>query len=416
MLALFRREVVEQHRLAYRGEILLVRPLSLRVTAIFAVFFVVATGIYLSFGEYAQKAHVIGYLVPTSGFDRVTSTGSGVIKERVVKEGQQVHQGDGLLVVAVDRVSTSGGQTQATIGEQLRHRLDTLDDELSKQKIFFQERRAVLDQRVRGYDDELKQLDGEIATQRERVLLAGSVEKKYRKLSSSGLVPAIQVDEKADEALTQKTRLEELARNRISLQRDLNTAHTDRNELPMQEKSRLVGIERDIATIKQDVAENEAHREIVIVAPRDGIVNTLMVDVGQAVTANQPLLTILPPDMHLEVQLFATSKSVGLIKPGQSVALRYQAFPYQKFGYRHGRIARVAQVPVQPSELPLPLPNASEALYRITVEPDSQTIVAFGSPAALQPGMMVDADIQLYRRRLIEWLFEPLLSLSAPGG
>ena len=414
MLSLFRHEVAEQHHLAYRGEILVVRPLSLRVTALFAAVFIAAAGLYLLCGEYTQKAHVVGYLVPASGFDRVASTASGTIKKRMVTDGQQVRQGDGLLIVAVDRVSTSGGETQATVGEQLRHRLDSLDDELSKQRAFFRERHAALDQRIREYEDELQQLDREADTQRERVSLASNVEKKFRGLSSSGLIPAIQVDEKKDEALSQKARLEELARSRLSLRRELNAARADANELPMQEKSRIAGIERDMAVIKQDIAENEAHREIAITAPRDGVVNTLMVDVGQAVTVNQPLLTILPVDMNLEVQLFAPSRSIGFIKPGQAVALRYQAFPYQKFGRRQGRVVQVAQVPMQPSELPLPLPNAGEALYRITVEPDSQAIAAFGNPAALQPGMMVDADILLYRRRLIEWLFEPLFKLSSP--
>jgi membrane fusion protein len=51
-------------------------------------------------------------------------------------------------------------------------------------------------------------------------------------------------------------------------------------------------------------------------------------------------------------------------------------------------------------------------LYRITVALDQQSVQAYGQPQALSPGMAVDADVLLDRRRLIEWLFEPVLGLA----
>ena len=42
----------------------------------------------------------------------------------------------------------------------------------------------------------------------------------------------------------------------------------------------------------------------------------------------------------------------------------------------------------------------------------AQAIDAYGKPEPLKAGMQVEADILLDRRRLIEWIFEPLLSLS----
>ena len=54
-----------------------------------------------------------------------------------------------------------------------------------------------------------------------------------------------------------------------------------------------------------------------------------------------------------------------------------------------------------------------EPLYRIKAALAAQ-IDRRLRPAAsrLQPGMQVEADILLDRRRLIEWIFEPLLSLA----
>ena len=60
----------------------------------------------------------------------------------------------------------------------------------------------------------------------------------------------------------------------------------------------------------------------------------------------------------------------------------------------------------------MPPDGAREPLYRIKVELATQAIAAYGIDEPLQPGMQVEADIQLDRRRLVEWVFEPLLSLA----
>jgi membrane fusion protein len=51
-------------------------------------------------------------------------------------------------------------------------------------------------------------------------------------------------------------------------------------------------------------------------------------------------------------------------------------------------------------------------MYRVTVALAAQRVTAHGRALPLQPGMRVDADILLERRRLIEWVLEPLYSIS----
>ena len=106
--------------------------------------------------------------------------------------------------------------------------------------------------------------------------------------------------------------------------------------------------------------------------------------------------------------------------------LRYQAFPYQKFGHHPGQVLQVSRTPLQAAELAsLPLsigavsgasaegvqPQA-EPLYRITVALDEQSVQAYGVAQPLVAGMQLEADVLLDRRRLIEWIFVPLLSVT----
>ena len=83
---------------------------------------------------------------------------------------------------------------------------------------------------------------------------------------------------------------------------------------------------------------------------------------------------------------------------------------------------QVSRTPLQQSELAgLPLPGSvsgtalgsnGEPLYRITVALDEQSVQAYGQTQPLAAGMQLDADVLLERRRLIEWIFEPLLSVA----
>ena len=99
--------------------------------------------------------------------------------------------------------------------------------------------------------------------------------------------------------------------------------------------------------------------------------------------------------------------------------LRYQAYPYQKFGHARGKVLSVAKTALPSNEISA-LGNIggngngqnSEPLYRINVSLDSQTITAYGQPQALQAGMLLDADVLQDTRHLYEWVLEPLLSLT----
>jgi len=143
----------------------------------------------------------------------------------------------------------------------------------------------------------------------------------------------------------------------------------------------------------------------------------VLAQVGQTVTPSVAMASLLPANARLQAQLFAPSSAVGFVRPKQKVQLRYQAFPYQKFGHQTGAVALVSRAPLQGAELAgLPMQAstnaASEPLYRITVTLDQQSVAAYGQAQALVPGMQLEADVLLDRRRLIEWLFEPVLGIA----
>ncbi|RTL39040.1 MAG: hypothetical protein EKK53_18050 [Burkholderiales bacterium] len=124
---------------------------------------------------------------------------------------------------------------------------------------------------------------------------------------------------------------------------------------------------------------------------------------------------------ELQAQLFAPSRTAGFVQPGQEVYLRFQAFPFQKFGMAKGSVVAVSRSPIAPSDLPsgqtqaiVTAAQANEPMYRITVQLPRQTINTYGRETALAAGMSVDADVRQDNRKIVEWLLEPALAVLRP--
>ena len=81
---------------------------------------------------------------------------------------------------------------------------------------------------------------------------------------------------------------------------------------------------------------------MTIVAPKDAVISTIMVSKGQSISDNVIIATLLPENPKLEANLFIPSSAIGFIKVGLPVSIRYDAFPYQKFGQQKGIIDEIS--------------------------------------------------------------------------
>jgi membrane fusion protein len=218
--------------------------------------------------------------------------------------------------------------------------------------------------------------------------------------------------------LDQDAKLGLLERSRIAANRDRLALKGELEELPLRSQADIANIEREIGTLDQQLAEAEARREIVVPAPARGTVTAIQAELGGRPNSSVPLLSIVPTGSKLQAHLFTPSRAIGFLRPGQRVLLRFQAYPYQKFGHYEGVLASVSGSAVNPGELPAQLAGltslvgTSEPVYRITVSLTSQTVTVYGRPVPLQPGMQLDAEIMIERRRLIEWVLDPLYTLT----
>lgn len=416
--SLFRPEVFAEQQSQWLGTILLAPRLSHRLFTLFALFATITILSLLFFATYTRKARISGWLVPQQGLVRVFAPQSGVITALYVQEGVTVRKGDRLLALSAELQSAALGATQSEIARHLQARRDSLAAErLQHQRLTEQQTRA-LSARSAALQAEQNQLERELVTQRARLELAGKSEARHQELLQRGFVSDQRAQEAQEDRLDQDLRLRSLERSQMTMQRDRLLVESELRDLPLKAQAEVASIERSMAAVEQELAATEAQRELIIPAPEEGTVTTIQAEQGSRANGNVPLLSIVPAGAKLEANLFSPSRAVGFLQPGQRVLLRYQAYPYQKFGHYEGVLANVSRSAMNPSELPAQLVGltsvvgANEPVYRITVNLNKQEVIAYGQPLPLQPGMQLDADIVIETRKLIEWVLDPLFALT----
>jgi membrane fusion protein len=408
---LFRREAVDNRQQDWLGSVQLVRPVSLTVLTLAVVVAAVAVAAVLVEGRYTRKARVAGFLVPDQGVIRLLPPQAGTVLESHVAEGLRVRAGDLLFVLEIEQARPRGD----TVANSFALRERSLKGAAQQQLLLQQAQTDAIDRRLADMRRELASMDTESELQAQRLLLAQQAHARLEALREDNFISAAQVQTKAEELLGLRAQAQNIERQRATQLREIGTLEAQRLELPLRSQAQRGEIDRDLALLAQQTAEKEARQRIVVRASQDGVISAVLAGPGQSVSPASALASLVPANSRLQAHLFAPSSAVGFLRANQPVLLRFDAFPYQKFGHQLGQVVQVSRSPLQSAELaslPLQGGGGSEPLYRVTVALDQQTVAAYGVAQPLSPGMQLEGDVQLDRRRLIEWIFEPVLGLA----
>ncbi len=397
------------------GQILLTPRISGWIAAAFAASMATAVIALLSFGTYTKRTTVSGLLVPSAGLMRVSTPQPGIVIEKRIREGQVVQRGDILYVLTSDRLNTEAREIQASIGTQVVQRKRSMETEMARNAAAESAEATQLQRRLSTLEAESRTIERQIEQQKIRVALAEDARLRYQSLADRDFIAREQLFQKEAELSEARSRLEALNRDALGVQRDLVGTKRDLDATRLRYASLNAVLQRGISNAEQELTEVESRRRIVVSAPESGRASLVVAEVGQAVDPSRPLVSLVPSDSKLEARFYAPSRTVGFVKAGNVVRMRLQAFPYQKFGHQEGTVVAVSTNAATTTELagfPLPELPPGEPVFSITVRLKDQAVMAYGSPVALQAGMRLDADILQEKRRLWEWMLEPLYSVT----
>jgi membrane fusion protein len=272
------------------------------------------------------------------------------------------------------------------------------------------QRARALEARQRSIEAEVRSRQQEVALQDLQINIALEKLKRFETLANQGFFSQAQLGQVRGELAAEKARRKALESSVLAVQRDLLQVRDEADAI--NGKIELIGSQagQSLAVLSQESAEHEARRHIQVLAPVSGVVTALSFSAGQSVSAGASMATIIPAGCDLEAHLMVPSRAVGFIQPGQMVLLRLGAFAYQKFGQVAGTVVGVERSPVAEASA------AADPVYRITVRLSRQSVTAYGRKQEFKAGMALEADILQDRRRLIEWIVDPIISAAKDRG
>lgn len=412
MTAIFREQAINQQLQRLHGEVVVLPRISHSLISLMLLLAVAAAGALLTMGSFARKETVSGWLEPVSGIARVFAERSGIVRSIRVKPGDLVQRGDTLLTVNGDQYLSDGRSLDATLIEQLRQAHERLTDRIVRTQLAHPLDQAKLEAEYESTKQDIELVRQQLVAMHQQQALLDKQLAHTRRLANEGYASQAQVDNE----LARKSRLDSeksvLDRTLAQQENRLRQLEMDLDLLPTRQRDELDELITRRTQLERQILELEGQRGYTLTAPVSGRVASLQVEVGQRIPTTQPVLTIVPNDAEFEARILLPVEASGFVEPGQEVVIRYDAFPYQKFGSYRGRVKDVSNTLMMPRELVNAPVSPSGPVYPASVSLDRQFVQTYGEDTALAPGMTFLADVTLEERSLVEWLLEPLLSLK----
>lgn len=409
--SIFRPEVIEAHKERLEGEVILAQPVRAHVLTSFLVAIVALLVAWIVLGTYTRSEVAAGILVTDEPSAKVLAVKSGRVADLLVREGEHVRAGQKLATIVVEHVDETGGSAVAAT-------LSALDVQrtLAEQQALLAGQRAEAERArltavINGIRRQQSDLSDQIRLQEQVVASAQDVFDRVSQVIERGFVSRIEFERRRQALLAAQQQLAELRQQSGALASEEQQAVAELARIGADAASEVATAESSIQAVLQQRAQSLAGRAYVITAPISGRVAALQAAVGRTVDGSAPLMTVIPDGSALHAEIYAPTRAVGFVRPGQEVRLLYDAFPYQRFGSFAGRVARVSRTVLDPREITAPI-KLEEPVYRIEVALDRQSVEAFGQALTLQPGMTLSANLVLDRRSFADWLLQPLSAVT----
>jgi HlyD family type I secretion membrane fusion protein len=402
----------------------LARVLVVTISALFATLIG-----WMAWAQVEQVVRAEGQVEPVGRAKVINHQSGGRIAEILVQEGQHVEAGAVLVrfdpeirngerldvearlaeatAAAIrlqaeaegrepDFAGLAGSADPALLQDQLRlarARIEALAGE-----------KQVLAEQVRAKTAETRAAAAEIARLRDSLALQRQQLDAVRELAARELYPRMKLVAVEQQVAELAGELAKAEQQLVSARAELEETRNRAGSIDSERRSRTLG---ELATVvaerdrlaRQLQSQEALLRGLAVTAPVAGFVQDIQVSAtGQSVAANQPIMKLVPSGEGLVVAARIRNEDIGHLKEGMAARVKVHAFDFVRYGALDGRLDRIA--PDARRERPDGPP-----VYAVTVVTAAE---AGAHGPRIQPGMLVDVEIQVGRRTVLSYLTDRL--------
>ena len=376
-------------------------------------------------GEIDIVARAEGKIIPLGQVRPVQSAEAGVVREILVAEGDDVEEGATLLRLDPSLINTEIERADIELQrlkrvQQRERELLNLIDLNEQGELIPNTDDIQLLQSFSAYQQRLIQMRRLIS---EREAARDSANQTLERLLALEPVVRERVDALTKlQAHKHASRLELLAQEErlIDLQHQAKAASFQRDQTESEiaarqsELAAFIGESRvqKLALIEEHQSAIESQQQVMqslrerafqhaVLAPVSGRVKDLSVFApGAVIGASEQIMSIVPLEENLEVEAWLANRDIGFINTGDPSEIKLETFPFTKYGVLHGEVIDLSADATQ---------TETGLTYKVRIAMNSREIEVDNRIVSLLPGMGVTAEIHTGKRRVIDYVFDPLM-------
>lgn len=376
-----------------------------------------------------------GKIIPSGHIKRVQSEDGGIVSAILVRDGQAVKKGQDLITMD-PTVSVSNLDQhlvrQASLDlrkerlaalidgrkpdySQVDSRYKELADQqrrLHSQKIeSLNASRAILNNQIKQYEAELKELSNRENTLRQQHALLKEEYESYEDLFKKQLVGKSEYFSVKRHFLQIQENLHQIPVRRIQVGEKLTES---KNRLVKLKEEALESWMSELAVVEAEASEiHEIIKrfkmdvfQLSVKSPEDGVIHNLQINSpGEIVKPGETLLELVPAGKELIAEVRISSRDVGHIQVGQPVTVKFTAYDYARYGGMKAKLVDISPTTV--------INEDGSVYYEGIVVMDQSYITKGTQKLQILPGMTVMADIRTGEKTLIGYFMKPIyLSLQ----
>jgi hemolysin D len=193
---------------------------------------------------------------------------------------------------------------------------------------------------------------------------------------------------------------------------------------------KLADAERQAGDLREKLKKAESRVDhMTLRSPIDGVIQaSTLTTIGQIVTTGQELMRVVPDRNALEIECYLPNRDIGFVKPGDHAVIKIEAFPFTRYGTIDAKVVRVARDAIPEPEAEQAERDATRSgqsltasggertqnlVFPVTLVPASSYILVDDRRVPLGAGMAVTAEIRTGSRRMLEYVFSPLVKVGS---
>lgn len=340
-----------------------------------------------------------GRVVPDGRDQIIASLEGGILRELLVREGQQVQVGQQLALLDPTRVEAQQAEGQAK-RLALKGTLARLQAEAAGKALDFPDElsEAIVQGERSSFEARQTALNDAVETNRRSIGLLNRELEMAVALASKGLMSDVEVMRVRRQV------------NELNLQ-----THERINRFRQEASSELVRVSTELSLMEEQmVVRNDVLRRSTLVSPVRGIVKQIRINtLGGVVPAGAPIMELVPVGDHLVVEARVLPADIGFVKVGQPVEIKLSAYEYTIYGSLKGEVQSISPDALgDPDRAASPDGTWYRALVRANGGDLHPSLQTGDKRMAILPGMTGTVEIRTGERTVLGFLFRPLLKTT----